>query len=34
MQDVLPRREKDVAEQLGGTITFEEYAAAVSKGEG
>jgi hypothetical protein len=24
MQDVLPQREKGVAEQLGGTITFEE----------
>jgi uncharacterized protein len=34
MQDVLPQREKGVAEQLGGTITFEEYVAAVSKGEG
>jgi len=34
MQDVLPKREKGVAEKLGGTITFEEYVAAVSKGEG
>jgi len=34
MQDVLPQREKSVAEQLGGTITFEEYVAAVSKGDG
>lgn len=34
MQDVLPEREKDVAKELGGTITFEEYGALVSKGEG
>jgi predicted pyridoxine 5'-phosphate oxidase superfamily flavin-nucleotide-binding protein len=34
MQDVLPEREKGIAEQLGGTITFEEYVAAVRKGEG
>lgn len=34
MQDVLPEREKDVAARLGGTITFEEYEAAVRKGEG
>jgi uncharacterized protein len=34
MQDVLPERDKDVASQLGGTITFKEYEAMVRKGEG
>jgi uncharacterized protein len=34
MQDVLPAREKDVAGELGGTITFKEYEALVRKGEG
>jgi predicted pyridoxine 5'-phosphate oxidase superfamily flavin-nucleotide-binding protein len=34
IQDALPERESDVAEKLGGTITFEEYAALVTKGEG
>jgi uncharacterized protein len=34
MQDVLPQSDKGVAEQLGGTTTFGEYVAAVSKGEG
>jgi len=34
MQDVLPEREKDVAKELGGTITFEEYEALVTKGDG
>jgi uncharacterized protein len=34
MQDVLPELEKGVAEQLGGTITFEQYVAAATKGEG
>jgi uncharacterized protein len=33
LQDVLPEREKDLAAKLGGTITFEQYAAAVAKGE-
>jgi uncharacterized protein len=32
--DVLPERETDVAQKLGGTITFEEYTAAVVKGDG
>jgi len=34
MQDVLPEREKDVAKEMGGTITFDEYQALVIKGEG
>ncbi|HLW71061.1 MAG TPA: pyridoxamine 5'-phosphate oxidase family protein [Candidatus Binataceae bacterium] len=34
LQDVLPEREKDVAEKLGGTITFEEYGALVAKRDG
>jgi predicted pyridoxine 5'-phosphate oxidase superfamily flavin-nucleotide-binding protein len=34
IQDVLPEREKDVAKDLGGIITFEEYGARVIKGEG
>ena len=34
IQDVLPEREKKIAQNLGGTISFEEYAAAVAKGEG
>lgn len=34
LQDVLPARETDLAAKLGGTITFDEYAAAVAKGEG
>jgi len=34
LQDVLPEREKGVAENLGGTITFEEYGALVIKREG
>ncbi len=34
MQDVLPEREKDVAEKMGGTITFQEYEELVTKGNG
>jgi hypothetical protein len=34
IQDVLPERERGIAEELGGTITFEEYGAFVTKGEG
>jgi uncharacterized protein len=34
LQDALPDRERDLAEQLGGTITFEEYGALVIKREG
>src|SRR5258708_7303728 len=34
IQDALPKREKDVAKELGGVITFEEYGAKVSKSEG
>lgn len=34
IQDVLPERERDTAEKLGGTITFEEYGARVLKGDG
>ena len=34
IQDALPEREKDVAKELGGVITFEEYGAKVSKSEG
>jgi hypothetical protein len=33
-QDLLPEHESGVAEDLGGTITFEEYAALVNKGNG
>jgi uncharacterized protein len=34
IQDALPEREKGVATELGGIITFEEYGAKVSKSEG
>ncbi len=34
LQDALPEREKDLAEKLGGTITFEEYGKLVTEGEG
>jgi predicted pyridoxine 5'-phosphate oxidase superfamily flavin-nucleotide-binding protein len=34
MQDVLPAGEKDIAKELGGTITFKEYETLVTKGEG
>ena len=34
IQDALPERERDLAEQLGGTITFEEYGALVIKNSG
>jgi predicted pyridoxine 5'-phosphate oxidase superfamily flavin-nucleotide-binding protein len=34
IQDVLPAGDKNVAETLGGTITFEEYIAAVARGDG
>ena len=34
LQDVLPERERDTAEQLGGPITFEEYSVMVIKGDG
>ncbi len=34
LQDALPEREMDTAEQLGGTISFAEYAALVSKSRG
>jgi hypothetical protein len=34
IQDALPDRERDLAKQLGGTITFEEYGALVIKREG
>lgn len=34
MQDVLPEREKHLAKEMGGTITFEEYQALVLKGKG
>lgn len=33
LQDVLPEREREIADQLGGTITPEEYGALVVKGE-
>jgi uncharacterized protein len=34
IQDALPERERDLAKQLGGTISFEEYGALVIKNEG
>ena len=34
LQDVLPERDKGVAEKLGGTITPDEYGERVMKGEG
>ncbi|MBF6560210.1 MAG: pyridoxamine 5'-phosphate oxidase family protein [Candidatus Binataceae bacterium] len=34
LQDALPERERDLAEQLGGPITFAEYGALVIKREG
>ena len=34
IQDALPEREKDLAKELGGTLTFEEYGALVIKNEG
>jgi hypothetical protein len=34
IQDVLPAREKEIAKNLGGVITFEEYGALVIKSEG
>jgi predicted pyridoxine 5'-phosphate oxidase superfamily flavin-nucleotide-binding protein len=34
LQDVLPERERGLAQQLGGTLTFAEYAALVSKNQG
>jgi predicted pyridoxine 5'-phosphate oxidase superfamily flavin-nucleotide-binding protein len=34
IQDALPEREKGIAEQLGGTITPEEYGALLMQGEG
>ena len=34
LQDALPERERDLAKDLGGTITFEEYGALVIKNEG
>lgn len=34
LQDALPERDKGIAEQLGGTITPEEYVELVMKGEG
>jgi predicted pyridoxine 5'-phosphate oxidase superfamily flavin-nucleotide-binding protein len=34
IQNALPARESDVAKELGGTITFEEYAAMVTKNAG
>lgn len=34
IQDVLPADEQGIAEELGGTITPEEYAALLMKGEG
>jgi len=33
-QDALPAREKEIAKDLGGVITFEEYGALVIKNEG
>jgi predicted pyridoxine 5'-phosphate oxidase superfamily flavin-nucleotide-binding protein len=34
LQDAMPERDKDVAKDLGGVITIEEYGARVIKGEG
>jgi len=34
LQDALPERERNLAKDLGGTITFEEYGALVIKNEG
>lgn len=34
LQDALPARDKGLAQQLGGTITPEEYGAMVVRGEG
>ncbi|MDR2220140.1 MAG: pyridoxamine 5'-phosphate oxidase family protein [Methylobacillus sp.] len=34
MQDALPERDKDLATELGGIITMEEYGEMVLKGEG
>jgi len=34
LQDVLPERDKVLADKLGGTITPEEYGALLMKGEG
>src|SRR5277367_2956566 len=34
IQDALPEREKDLAKELGGTLTFEEYGALVIKNAG
>jgi predicted pyridoxine 5'-phosphate oxidase superfamily flavin-nucleotide-binding protein len=34
IQDALPKRDQDVAKELGGVITFEEYGAKVIKSEG
>ncbi len=34
LQDALPERERNLAEKMGGTITFEDYAAMVIKNEG
>jgi predicted pyridoxine 5'-phosphate oxidase superfamily flavin-nucleotide-binding protein len=34
LQDALPERDKNVADQLGGLITPEEYGAMVMRGEG
>jgi predicted pyridoxine 5'-phosphate oxidase superfamily flavin-nucleotide-binding protein len=34
LQDSLPDRERELAKELGGTITFEEYAALLIKSEG
>ena len=33
IQDALPERQRDLAESLGGTITMEEYAALLMRGE-
>jgi hypothetical protein len=34
LQDVLPQRERNLAQDLGGTISMEEYGAMVLKNEG
>ena len=34
LQDALPERDKDVAKDLGGVITIEDYGTRVIKGEG